>query len=487
MLQSISSSIGSPLVAGFLLILVALFFGFVLSSGTATNSLGITLGLIMFILAIVRTDLALYFLILSMLLSPEIGFGGLQEEGVSGGRSVVIRLDDLFLILIAFGWLARSAIFKEVGLVLRSPINGPIYAYTASFVIATGAGILYGDVEPPLLGIFNCLKFMEYFILFFMVLNHIESEKDARRLLRAAFLTAFIIAIYGLAQIPSGARVSAPFEGEDSEPNTLGGYMLFIMSITLAVFLESKSFYRQAFFAGMSLFCLVVIFYTESRSSYLGLLCSFLVLAFYAKRRNILLLGFVVIIIFSTVLLPDRVVERVSYTFVSETQQNPFQQGNELDNVDSSTKARLRSWGEAYKGWKKYPILGWGVTGHRFIDAQYMKIMVETGAIGCIAFLILLSRIYANINRIYRATRGKDEYYQGIALGTLAGFVGLCGHAVGTNTFIIIRIMEPFWLFTGVVMSIPQFLPEVGKELKGEPDEAKEVLEEEKEIIRFFS
>jgi hypothetical protein len=29
-------------------------------------------------------------------------------------------------------------------------------------------------------------------------------------------------------------------------------------------------------------------------------------------------------------------------------------------------------------------------------------------------------------------------------------------HAVGSNTFIIVRIMEPFWFFAGVVLMLPQ-------------------------------
>jgi hypothetical protein len=59
-------------------------------------------------------------------------------------------------------------------------------------------------------------------------------------------------------------------------------------------------------------------------------------------------------------------------------------------------------------------------------------------------------------------TQGKNEFYHGISLGFLAGFIGLCGHALGTNTFIIIRIMEPFWLLAGIVISIPKILPAIG-------------------------
>ena len=42
-----------------------------------------------------------------------------------------------------------------------------------------------------------------------------------------------------------------------------------------------------------------------------------------------------------------------------------------------------------------------------------------------------------------------------LLLGFLAGFAGLLAHAFGSNTFIIVRIMEPFWLITGIVMMIP--------------------------------
>jgi 2-oxoglutarate ferredoxin oxidoreductase subunit alpha len=44
---------------------------------------------------------------------------------------------------------------------------------------------------------------------------------------------------------------------------------------------------------------------------------------------------------------------------------------------------------------------------------------------------------------------------QALALGFVAGTVGLLGHAIGANTFIIVRIMEPFWFFAAVVVALP--------------------------------
>jgi hypothetical protein len=36
----------------------------------------------------------------------------------------------------------------------------------------------------------------------------------------------------------------------------------------------------------------------------------------------------------------------------------------------------------------------------------------------------------------------------------MAGFIGLLFHATAANTFIIVRIMEPFWFVTGMVMML---------------------------------
>jgi hypothetical protein len=38
----------------------------------------------------------------------------------------------------------------------------------------------------------------------------------------------------------------------------------------------------------------------------------------------------------------------------------------------------------------------------------------------------------------------------------LAGFIGLLFHALGANTFIIVRIMEPFWFLAGIVMMLEE-------------------------------
>ena len=48
--------------------------------------------------------------------------------------------------------------------------------------------------------------------------------------------------------------------------------------------------------------------------------------------------------------------------------------------------------------------------------------------------------------------RTEDPLFKGLSMGLLAGSVGLLVHAMGANTFTIVRIMEPFWLTVGMVV-----------------------------------
>lgn len=49
----------------------------------------------------------------------------------------------------------------------------------------------------------------------------------------------------------------------------------------------------------------------------------------------------------------------------------------------------------------------------------------------------------------------KTPFFRGLTVGFFAGFIGLLFHALGANTFIIVRIMEPFWFFAGIIVVLP--------------------------------
>ena len=149
--------------------------------------------------------------------------------------------------------------------------------------------------------------------------------------------------------------------------------------------------------------------------------------------------------------LPKSVLKRVLYTFEPERGQATVRVGKVA--FDPSTSERLIAFEQAFQGWLRRPILGFGVTGFRFMDAQYARTLVETGILGFAAFMALLWAVLKSGLASFWSLSNPEE--RGLALGFVAGTVGLCVHAIGSNTFIIVRIMEPFWFFAGVVMLLP--------------------------------
>lgn len=420
-------------------------------------SLGAALLVILLFLSFLHTELALHVILLSMLLSPEIVVGGFA--GVSIGKPdvkgdvLVVRVEDLILTAVCLAWLARAAIFKDVGLVRRTPLNAPIIAYTATVILATLLGTLTGNVRP-LRGFFFTLKYVEYFVVYFMAVNYIRDDRQLHRLLGTALATCAVSAIVGIAQIPSGERVSAPFEGKYGEPNTFGGYLVFMLAVILGLALAAKTVpARLRWFALAGLVALPLL-YTLSRTSWLAAIPMLLALMLLSQRRLILMVGVGCVIILGSMVFPRQVVERYNYTFSGHEAQGNLDLGGA--RFDPSTNARLESWRYGIRGWIQRPLLGYGVTGFAFMDAQYVRALVEGGLFGLGAFLWLLWRILRTALSTHRRATGTR--FEGLTLGFIAGFLALATHGVGANTFIIVRIMEPFWFLTGVVAALPSLL-----------------------------
>ena len=436
------------LVATIFFLLVALLTGFFITQYRPSTMLLGVLALIIFTVSFINIEWGLYILIFSMLLSPEIMTG--ETAGSSLGRGVTLRLEDFLLAIIGLSWFARNAVRKELGLFLKTPLNKAILFYGLACILSTGLGIMTGRVGIKT-GSLYVLKYLEYFIVFFMMVNHVRSTEQIKRFVFCLFLTCFIASIIGIFQIPGGGRISAPFEGEIGEPNTFGGYLLFIGVVAAGLLAKTDNSKTKQILAVLILCIIPSFLFTKSRSSYLALIPALMVLGFMADRRiiiiGILLLSFIV----SPLFLPEAVKNRIMYTFTQPEEKGQIKIGD--IRLDTSTSARLVSWKESLQDWPKHPLFGYGVTGYQFVDAQFPRVLVETGILGFIAFCYLLFSIFkVTLNNLKKL---KTPYFQGLAIGFFAGFVGLIVHAIGANTFIIVRIMEPFWFFAGIVVVMP--------------------------------
>jgi len=413
------------------------------------------IGLGVLILTFINTDFAIYTLIFSMLLSPEFG------SRTTAGEGVTIRIDDVLMVIILFTWLAKTALYKDLSLFKKSPLNKPIAYYTFMCFFATGAGMLFHDVKP-LNGLFFVLKYIEFFLIYFMVVNHIRSKKQFDNFVIALQITFVIVVIVSILQIPSGNRITAPFEGDGGEPNTLGGYLIFIIAINLSLILQPgiipspKHRRLLLWLTAVSVFPFLL---TNSRGSWVAAIPVIIAYIVLSNRRWIIV-GFVVFfILMAPIVLPDTVIDRVKYTFEKEQGYGATLQENLGGlTIDTSASERIRSWKEGWKGIKKSPLFGYGITGWRFLDAQWMRVLIETGFFGLGFFLYLQ---YSILNETWKVFKNsKIPFFKYFAQGFFVATIAMMVHSIGANTFIIIRIMEPFWLVCGLVISVP-FIEEI--------------------------
>jgi O-antigen ligase len=429
-------------------IAIALLAGFLISQYPPAILIWATLALAVFIISFVKIEWGLYILIFSMLLSPEITIG--ETVGSSLGRGVTLRFEDFLLMVIGLSWFARNAVDKELGLFLKTPLNRPIFFYLLACLVSTSFGVIEGEVDIKT-GALYVLKYIEYFLVYFMVVNHLKSTNTIKRFVFCLLLTCFITCIIGILQIPGGERVSAPFEGESTEPNTFGGYLLFLGAITAGLLLKSEDFRSRQLFIFLLLAIIPPLLFTQSRASYLGFIVTCFVLGMLTRHRMIITGFLALALLLSPLLLPQEVKDRVIFTFSQPEESGQVRIGE--IHLDTSTSARLASLKEIMQDWPKKPIFGYGITGYQFLDSQYPKVLIETGIVGLIAFVYLLYSIFRLA--IKNLIEVKSPYYKGLTIGFFAGFIGLLFHALGANTFIIVRIMEPFWLFTGIIVVLP--------------------------------
>jgi len=314
--------------------------------------------------------------------------------------------------------------------------------------------MIIGNVTP-LKGLFFMFKYIEYFIIFYLASSIIHHEKQIMGFLKLFFAVFLIVNIYAFSQIGHVDRVSAPFQHGSGEPNTLGGYQVLMLGILLGILTHVNLRQWTWPLIGLALFTMVPFGYTLSRASYMALIPMYLTLIIFNKfsTKSILIGGLILGIAFFLIFKPDNITHRLTDAFTPEYQEGIPTVTIAGISLGPSPSARVNDWIELYHQWTKQPFLGYGLTGTRFVDGQYMKVFIETGLLGFTAFILLIVMIFRQTLKIYKNT--KNTLYKGLAIGFLAGHVGMLFHAISANTFIIIRIMEPYWFLAGMVMVIP--------------------------------
>ena len=428
----------------FFTIILAVGLAYFNSSIEAEWVIGLVICLILFLVTLFRIEFGIVVLIFSMLLSPEIIVGEAET------REITFRIEDILFFVIGFAWLCRNIIFQSGPLLKSTPLNLPIFLYTLMMLVSLIIGGFTGSI-PIFSSTFYLMKSIEFFLVYFLVVNNLSNERQIKFFIGVALVTALIISLYGIFNIGETTRLTAPFEGGRGEPNTLGGYLTICIALTIALLLYYPDIHLKMILGLLFVLEFITLLFTLSRASFLGFIFMIGTLTILSKKKSLM----AVLIIFclaAPILIPNAVWERINITFedpYGTTITIPGTDGLSV-TIDSSSAERIMIWQKVGYLFIRSPLWGYGPNAHFILDSQFARVIVETGLIGLGLFFWLLWRIWKVAYSLFK--NAQEPIIKAMTLGYLASFIGILIHSMGTITFYIVRIMEPFWFLTGMIV-----------------------------------
>ena len=220
--------------------------------------------------------------------------------------------------------------------------------------------------------------------------------------------------------------------------------------------------YHKNLFLRVGLLALIVacvppILSVGSRAAYLAAFGTLGAMFVFAKGRRVALL---VVGVVGFYLLPtlysgyfEKAKERVEYTFVATAGEERFRLFERELILEVSAATRYRMWKRMVTEWiPDHPFIGHGVTGVGLVDTQIPRVVGEVGLVGFYFWVAMLWGIGSRAWMLLKVVQDPTE--KGVVFGFFCVLMGLLLQTLGVNTFIVVRIMEPFWFLSAIVMRL---------------------------------
>lgn len=370
---------------------------------------------------------------------------------------------DEFLIIFCFVlFIIKLIIATDKPLFRLTPLDLPIIVFIFSQVF-----VLLVNTEDLKIGLEGIRAVVEYILFYFVITQLLKTDKGAIRLICVFAGTGVILGLHGIYQFV--AKVPIPKEWLDitestditrafsiaGNPNALASILVMVIPICLALFLivDNKKLKILCMLAlTITIICLV---FTGTRSAWIGYLIALFIMI-RVKSKKIFapaVLSVIVALIITTFLLPT-IGARISY-LVSEEYKS------------SSVKAgRIFRWDKSFDLFINYPFTGVGlgrfggavaanngIKDTFYVDNYYLKTSVESGLVGLLGFIYMISGTILWILRgIYLLKRKGDLVWTIIGGGILAALIGVLIHALFENVFEVPSTTVYFWMLAGVFM-----------------------------------
>lgn len=414
---AVAVAAGSGIVAGRTAILLAAGLG---------GALGLT-GL-----AVVRYEVFLAFLITARASLDVIKVGSGSSVDATGAISVLF-IGGTFL------WLLRSDRSLETPTAAR-PILLPLLALLGAGAIS----VAFSD--HPLESSLELVR-MGTVVVIVLALGHaIRSWDDVRRFLIAFFCSAILpIAVAGSELLRGGGARLTPegvsrINGTFQHPNPFGAYLFLVIVLAVALFPHVSNRWRWGL-GGVAVASAGILITTYTRGAWVATVIGLAIVGLLQSRRVLWLMGASIL---AAVLLVPSVGSRLS---------DLSQERTVYGAPGNSLVWRFQYWQQAL-ALQDDPVFGIGLRGIELEDEDaaaahndYVRLYVETGIVGLLAYLWLFVALYREAIRTYR--RAPPGVGRGLAVAFLATLTGIVILSMAAN---VVSQLVILWYFAAVIV-----------------------------------
>ncbi len=403
---------------------------------------------------------------------------------------VSIRAEDFLIALVWLVFLTKVIVQKRLSF---PKITFQFLVFFAVTLVSSLSAILVTKNVEPLIVLLHYFRRIEYMSVFFLIYWACRDSATRRYYLELAIVPAIGVFLYGVAQIYFQAPVITTMDSESSKGiamtlrpgvtlnSTFAGhydlaiYLTMMMTFLAAVSSSIKSWLKRLPFLGLFTILLWLFMQAGSRISLAGLVVSIALISFYYRRYLLGLVFFVVI--FAFIATSQQYVDRFKSIFSVFTAKftqviapavyaaappsaapslvvtpTPTPEALRPIQQDRSTSIRFDvEWPRAMRAFYKNPLLGTGYSSISLAtDNDYLRALGETGALGLLAFLIVLFSIGKFLVSQVKVVAGTDKIIVIAGIGIFAAFLI---SAVFIDVFESSKIAILFWAFMGLAFS----------------------------------
>lgn len=256
--------------------------------------------------------------------------------------------------------------------------------------------------------------YYKYIVFYILLMGTARTERDLKILTLGYLVVMGLYMTHSFREFLCGRhvyRMGIPrLIGVDqtfNDPNTFAATILYSLPLTLAFWPEAKTRWQRRalyYYSGLTVVCVIL---TGSRSGFVVMLVYGLIAArslFFRNRRLILLLPLALPVAWA--LVPENLKDR--FMTIIDSSKGP-------ENAKGSAEGRTEGFLDGIGLWGRSPAFGIGpgafgqATGKGFqAHNLYGQILGETGTLGALAFLGLLTCYMLNRREVRRLQR-EDE------------------------------------------------------------------------------